>query len=98
MKKYLCLLCFLGVLVHCVSAEPHKDFVVAQTALTRAKKFQADKLYPKIYAKSAGFYKKAVVFYNKKELESAQTYFQEAINWAEQAELKARLKQAKEEF
>ena len=98
MKSYLFLLLFLGSLTHCVSTHPHKDFVVAQTALSRAKKFQADKLYPKIYAKSANFYKKAVSSYNREELEEARTYFQEAIEWAEKAELKARLRLAKEEL
>ena len=84
-------------LAHCVSTAPNKDFVIAKTALSRAKKFQADKLYPKIYAKANSFYKKATSFYNQENYEEAQTYFQSAIKWAEKAELKARLKQAREE-
>ena len=97
MKKYLCLLaCLLG-LIHCVSTDPHKDFVIARTALERAKKFQADKLYPKIYTRALRLYKKALSSYNQKDYGEAQTHFQEVIKWAEKAELKARLKQAKEE-
>ena len=98
MKKYLCLLsCLLG-LTHCASTGLHKDFVIAKTALSRAKKFQADKLYPNTYTKADNFYRKAVSFYNQENHEESQTYFQESIKWAEKAELKARLKLAKEEM
>ena len=98
MKKSICLLFFLWGLMHCVSSDPNKDFVVAQTALKRAKKFQADKLYPNTYGKSTRLYKKAISSYDQKDFENAQTYFQEAIKWAEKAELRARVKLAKEEF
>ena len=88
---------FTAGLTHCASIAPHKDFIIAETALSRAKKFQGDKLYPNIYSKASHFYKKAVSFYNQKNYEESQTYFQESIKWAEKAELKSRLKQSKEE-
>ena len=97
MKKYLCLFCCLAGLTHCVSTGPYKDFVVAQTALSRAKKSQADKLYPKIYDKAESFYKKGMSYYEQDKPEEAQTYFQESIKWAEKVEMKSRLKQTKEE-
>ena len=89
--------CVVG-LTHCISTAPHKDFVIAKTALSRAKKFQVDKLYPNTYTKADDFYRKAVSFYNQENYEEAQTYFQESIKWAEKAELKARLRLAKEEM
>ena len=95
--KFFILLFFLS-LTQCISTTPYKDFVIAQTALSRAKKFQADKLYPKTYMKASQFYKKAVSNYKQNNYEESQTYFQSAIKWAEKAELKARLKQAKEDF
>ena len=98
MKKYLSLLCCVAGLTHCISTPPHKDFVIAKIALSRAKKFQADKLYLNIYTKADNFYSKAVFSYNQENYEEAQTYFQESIKWAEKAELKARLKQAREEM
>ena len=98
MKKYVCLLCFLGFLNHCVSTDSHKDFIIAYSALSRAKKFQADKLYPHTYMKANSLYKKALSFYKEGNHEEAQTFFQDSIKWAEKAELKARLKQEKEEM
>ena len=98
MKKYVYLLLFLGFLPHCVSTDPHKDFVIAHSALSRAKKFQADKLYPRSYIKADRLYKKALSFYKAGNYGEAQTYFQDSIKWAEKAELKARLKQEKEEL
>ena len=98
MKKCLCLLvCFIG-LTHCASTGLHKDFVIAQTALSRAKKFQANTFFPSAYNKADNLYRKAVSFYNQKNYEESQTLFQESIKWAEKAELKARLKLAKEEM
>ena len=97
MKKQLFLLYFTVGLTYCASVAPHKDFIIAETALSRAKKSQGDKLYPDIYARANRFYKKAISFFNQENYEKSQTYFQESIKWAEKAELKSRLKQAREE-
>lgn len=98
MKKRFYLFFFTLGLTHCISIDPHTDFIVAHTALKQAKKSQADKSYPAIYAKSLSFYKKAVSFYNQENFEEAQIYFQRTIRLAEKAELKARLKLVREEL
>ena len=98
MKLFIYFPFLLLSLTHCVSAPPHKDFVIAKTALSRAKKSQADKLYPKTYMKANRLYQKAMSEYKQNNHEEAQNYFQSSIKWAEKAELKARLKLEKEDF
>ncbi|MCY4320813.1 MAG: hypothetical protein OXC37_00185 [Bdellovibrionaceae bacterium] len=91
-------MCYLLVLTDCSSLIPNQDFVIAETALLRAKKFDAHKLYPNTYLKAYNLYRKAIAEYKKENYESAQNHFQESIKGFEKAELKARLKQAKEEI
>ena len=80
-------------MVSCVSTGPDKEYALAYSAILAAKKSLADKLYPEVYLKALSFYKKAVSFYKRQDYGEARDFFEESIEWAEKAELKARIKQ-----
>ncbi len=92
----ICLLIF-EALTACVSTTPNKEYAIAQTALATAKKFQADKLFPKTYSKALSLYQQGTALYNRQNYDKAATLFEESIQWAEKAEFKARFKQLKED-
>lgn len=94
--RVFCFLLFFYSLTACVSTEPNKEYAIAQSALRSAKKFSADKLFPRTYLKSLFFYKKGTSQYKKQNYEGARNSFEKAIKLAEKAEFKARLKQRKE--
>lgn len=95
-KNFACLFILLTT-AFCVSTPPHKDYALAKSALSIAKKFSADKVAPKYYSKSLILYKKAVTSYNQKDYEKAGLLFEDSIRYAEKAELKARIIQKNEQ-
>ncbi len=80
----------------CVSFEPNQEYALAQTALSTAKKFEADKLSPKIYSRAMYFYRKGISLYKQEDYDEARNFFEEAVNFAEKAEFKARVRNLRE--
>lgn len=96
MKQTLISLIFCGILTHCVSVRPYKDFAINETALKRAKRFSAHKVYPKKYLKAKSLYKKAQKLMREGSDDSARVYFHKSIRLVEDIELKSRYKQEQE--
>ena len=96
-KKLLKSLFFCVFLSACVSTQPHQEYAIAQSALQAAKKSTADKLFPQAYSKALALYKKGARQYRQENYEEARNSFETAIQLAEKAELKARLKQKSED-
>ena len=97
MQKVSYLLLFLScLLAGCVSTPPHTEFAVAKSALLRAKKFQADKLYPQVYLRALAFYKKGAYNYKRQNHLKARNSFETSIQLAEKAEFKARSKKIRQ--
>ena len=63
------------------------DFVIAKTALERAKKISADKNFPKSYQSARQFYDKAKLLYEKKRFLEAKKYCEKSIKLSEKLEL-----------
>lgn len=96
MQKALNFLFFLCFLASCASTQPNQEYALAQSALSLAKKFEADKFSPRTYTRALRFYRKAVSFYKKQDYEEARNFFEESIQAAEKAELNARIKAMRE--
>ena len=87
---------FFLLFTSCVSTIPNKEYAIAQTVLLTAKKFEADKLFPRLYSKALSLYQRGVSLYKKQNYDESRTFFEESIQMAETAEFKARLQQMKE--
>ena len=96
-KFTVCSFFFLVSLASCVSTPPYKEYALAQTALSEAKKFSADKIAPELYSKSLSLYKRASNSYIQKDYEKAGLLFADSLKFAKKAELISRLKQKKEQ-
>lgn len=96
MLKFLSLLLFFLFFTSCVSTIPNKEYAIAQTVLLTAKKFEADKRFPKLYSKALTLYQRGVSLYKKQNYDESRTFFEESIQLAERAEFKSRLQQIKE--
>ena len=96
MCKFLSLPLFLYILISCVSTQPNQEYALAQSALSVAKKFEADKLAPNTYVKALYFYKKAISLYEQRDYDDARNSFDKSIDLAEKAELKARVRSFRE--
>ena len=92
------LFCFYFMsLVSCISVLPYEEYAIAQRALLRAQKFSVEKTASQSYSKALILYKKGVDFYKNEKYEKAFYAFKESILFSEKAELKARIKQKKEQ-
>ena len=96
MLKFLSFLLVFLFLTACVSTIPNKEYAIAQTAILTAKKFEADKRFPKLYSKALAFYQKGVSLYKKQNYDESRSLFEESIQLTEKVEFKARLQQLKE--
>jgi len=96
MLKFLSPLLLFLLLTACVSTIPNKEYAIAQTVLLTAKKFEADKRFPRLYSKAVTLYQKGVSLYKKQNYDESRTFFEDSIQLAEKAEFKARLQQKKE--
>lgn len=81
--SFLCVSLFL---VSCAGTAPHKEYTLALTALTAAKKFEANKDRPIIYRKALVLYQKGEKSFNKRLYGQAQDYFERSMKAAEKSE------------
>ena len=96
MYNFLNIFLLVLLLTACVSTNSYKEYALAQSSLLTAKKFEANKLAPKMYLKAQKFYKKGISLYKKKNYEKAQSLFEKSILFSEKAEWKARVKTLRE--
>ena len=75
---------------------PNKEYALAHAMILTARKSSADKLFPKTFSKALSSYKKAARLYKRQSYDKARSAFEEAIQFAEKADFKARLKLLKE--
>lgn len=99
MRRLLCLFAFSGFLTYCATSsvvDCREDFVIARTALERAKQASADKFFPKQYFQAKVLYKKGADLFKKGKYREAKNRFQTSIQLLEKLELYSLYKKQKE--
>ena len=85
--RYCISILFLSLgLVSCAGMPPVQEYSLARTALTAAKKFEADKYHAKSYRKARYFYKKGRDSFDQRIYVLAKKYFDQCREVAEKSE------------
>jgi len=93
--KLLFLSC-LWILVACNTLPPaslKKDFIIADTALKRAKEASADTYFPKSYGEAQSHFEKAKRLFENNQQQEAKKQFQRSIEISEKIEFYSLYKQ-----
>ena len=90
--KIFILTAFSFLFISCAGRPPFLEYSVAFTAVSSARKVNADKNATSQWVKAIRYYREAEKRFQVRDYSSAVKFFNESIKWAEKAENISRLK------
>ncbi len=94
MTRNLALAVILAALAGCAGRPPREDYTLANAALAAARAAQAPRFAPGLFTSAEEAYRKGQRAYDEGHFAAAETAFEKAIHFAEQAENYTVLKKA----
>lgn len=86
----------LTLLGGCIGRPPLRTYTLARTAVESAKKYDGAKVAPQDFHQAEESYRRGEYYFRNRDYPAAAAAFEDAIEFAEKAENKARLSPKKE--